>query len=86
MNCIMPTIIHLVKLRVSIVSVDKRFTIISDGPKKILQQYEDKLNLYHSFIDRNNKLDQIQTYVGKKYPHDEKLNSMIKNLETTEEQ
>ncbi|PAK87488.1 putative DNA-binding protein [Lentilactobacillus parakefiri] len=54
--------------------------------EKILQQYEDKLNLYHSFVDRNDKLDHIQTYIQKKYPHDDQLNSMIKNLETTEEQ
>lgn len=54
--------------------------------EKILQQYEDKLNLYHSFVDRNDKLDKIQKYVGDKYPHDAKLNAMIKNLETTEEQ
>lgn len=54
--------------------------------EKILQQYEDKLNLYRGFVDRNEKLDQIQSYVGQKYPHDQKLNSMIRNLETTEEQ
>lgn len=54
--------------------------------EKILQQYEDKLNLYHSFVDRNHKLDQIQSYVEQKYSHDQKLNSMIRNLETTEEQ
>ncbi|MSE22685.1 DNA-binding protein, partial [Lactobacillus parabuchneri] len=50
------------------------------------QAYEDKLNLYHSFVDRNDKLDQIQSYVEQNYPKDEKLNSMISNLETTEEQ
>lgn len=54
--------------------------------EKILQAYEDKLNLYHSFVDRNDKLDQIQSYVEQNYPKDEKLNSMISNLETTEEQ
>ncbi|EHO51134.1 putative DNA-binding protein [Lentilactobacillus kisonensis] len=54
--------------------------------EKILQQYEDKLNLYHSFVDRNNKLDKIQTYVKKNYPGDTKLNKLITSLETTEEQ
>ncbi|MCI1923050.1 MAG: putative DNA-binding protein [Lentilactobacillus buchneri] len=54
--------------------------------EKILQQYEDKLNLYHSFIERNDKLDQIQAYVAKHYPHDAELNKMISSLETTEEE
>lgn len=54
--------------------------------EKILQQYEDKLNLYHSFIERNDKLDQIQAYAAKHYPHDAELNKMISSLETTEEE
>ncbi|GHP12838.1 UPF0122 protein [Lentilactobacillus fungorum] len=54
--------------------------------EKILQQYEDKLNLYHSFVDRNQKLDKIQAYVLAHYPADTTLNKLISNLETTEEQ
>ncbi|MFD1126175.1 putative DNA-binding protein [Lentilactobacillus raoultii] len=54
--------------------------------EKILQQYEDKLHLYHHFTERNNKLDQIQEYVAKHYSHDAELNKLISSLETTEEE
>lgn len=54
--------------------------------EKILQQYESKLDLYHSFVDRNHKLDKIQAYVKDNYPKDQKLNQMISSLETSEEE
>ncbi|GAY72952.1 putative DNA-binding protein [Lentilactobacillus kosonis] len=54
--------------------------------EKILISYEQKLNLYKNYTDRNSKLDQIQEYVQLNYPDDTELNKLISSLETTEEE
>ncbi|WP_268913045.1 putative DNA-binding protein [Lentilactobacillus sp. SPB1-3] len=54
--------------------------------EKILISYEQKLNLYKNYTDRNSKLDQIQAYVQLNYPNDAELNKLISSLETTEEE
>lgn len=53
--------------------------------EKILEQYEQKLNLYHSFVERNEKLDRINDYVKTNYPDDNQLNQLVNSLEITEE-
>lgn len=54
--------------------------------EKILQQYEAKLELYQSFKQRNQKLDQIKQYAQEHYPDDSQLSELIDSLEITEEE
>lgn len=51
---------------------------------KILQGYEKKMHLYQQFHDRNATLDQLTDYVGRKYPADHHLMSMINRLNSLE--
>ncbi|KRM13143.1 putative DNA-binding protein [Paucilactobacillus suebicus] len=52
----------------------------------ILEGYESKLHLYSEFVARNQQADEIQTYVKKNYPQDEKLNNLVAHLENLEEE
>ncbi|KRK46518.1 transcriptional regulator [Dellaglioa algida DSM 15638] len=54
--------------------------------EKILEDYEDKLNLYHNFIKRNEKLDQIKQYTDSNYEEDQKLTDLINQLEELDEE
>ncbi|WP_409022601.1 putative DNA-binding protein [Dellaglioa sp. P0083] len=54
--------------------------------EKILEDYEDKLNLYHNFIQRNEKLDQIKQYTDSTYKEDQKLTDLINQLEELDEE
>lgn len=54
--------------------------------EKILQQYEEKLGLFHSFQQRNQKLDAIQQYIKENYADDQTLNHLVDSLEITEEE
>lgn len=51
---------------------------------KILKKDEEQLHLYRNFVDRNQQIDQMQKYLQKKYPQDQKLKQMIQNLEKIE--
>lgn len=54
--------------------------------EKILEDYEEKLNLYHNFIKRNEKLDQIKQYTDSNYEEDQKLTDLINQLEELDEE
>ncbi|MHC9532583.1 putative DNA-binding protein [Dellaglioa sp. BT-FLS60] len=54
--------------------------------EKILEDYEAKLNLYHNFIKRNEKLDQIKHYTDSAYKEDKKLTDLINQLEELDEE
>ncbi|KRK98015.1 signal recognition particle associated protein [Secundilactobacillus odoratitofui DSM 19909 = JCM 15043] len=54
--------------------------------ENILETYEQKLHLLQEFTDRNQLADQIQQYVADNYPKDQKLNQLVSQLESVEEE
>ncbi|MCH5461467.1 putative DNA-binding protein [Lactobacillus sp. LC28-10] len=54
--------------------------------EKILETYEKKLSLLSEFTKRNQLADDIQSYVAKQYPDDQKLNQLVHQLESAEEE
>lgn len=54
--------------------------------EKILETYEKKLSLLAEFTKRNQLADEIQSYVASQYPDDPKLNQLVHQLESAEEE
>lgn len=54
--------------------------------EKILENYEKKLHLFEEFTKRNELADTIQSYVAAQYPKDQKLNQLVNQLESAEEE
>ncbi len=54
--------------------------------EKILETYETKLHLLAEFTERNKLADEIQAYVKQQYPTDQRLNQLVSQLESAEEE
>lgn len=54
--------------------------------EKILETYETKLHLLAEFTQRNQLADEIQAYVKQQYPTDQRLNQLVNQLESAEEE
>lgn len=52
--------------------------------EKILEDYEQKLQLYRNFQVRNNATDRLQAYVQQHYAQDQQLMQLISELEQDE--
>ncbi len=85
-SCTMATTIHSAKLPRTLRSAVKPFMTISGARKKILETYETKLHLLAEFTERNKLADEIQAYVKQQYPTDQRLNQLVSQLESAEEE
>lgn len=52
--------------------------------EKILEEYEEKLHLYHDFQRRSQKIEQIKQHVAQHYPNDQVLTDLVNCLEKEE--
>ena len=49
-----------------------------------LEDYEERLHLYRNFLARNHLIDRIQSHVNQYYSDDQRLRTMILDLERLE--
>ncbi|WP_207941751.1 transcriptional regulator [Enterococcus sp. DIV2402] len=53
--------------------------------EKILEDYERKLHMFSDYIVRSELLDQLNDYLAKQYPQDEKLANFVRDIQEIEE-
>ncbi len=53
--------------------------------EKILEDYERKLHMFSDYIVRSELLDQLNDYLVKQYPQDEKLANFVRDIQEIEE-